>query len=469
MPEHYDLICLGGGPAGQKAAIQAGKIGKKAAIVDSGSRLGGVSVHSGTVPSKTFQEISRFLHRLEQESSQGLRIHAPSRFSIQQLLMRNRVVIHVEEDLAEEQVARNNVRILSGRGKILSPHSVQVDLNSGGAEEISGDHILIATGSRPRRVSDIPFEDQLIYDSDGVMQLRRLPGRLVVVGAGIIGCEYATIFANLGVQVDLFDIADAVIGWADREISRTLTDAMRLSGVRIHLNDTPVSYEKTSDGLRIKSQKGLLIEADQALISKGRIGNLENLGLESLGLEYSDRGIIKVNDVYQTGIPSIFAAGDVIGHPALSSTGMYQGMYVARYIFMGEKPQFTGSQLPVGIWTVPEVAMIGPTEEDLQKEGIRYGVGRSDFQENTRAQITGETRGLLKLLFELETRKLLGVHIVSEKATELLALGQAVVHLGGTVDYFINQIFNYPTLSGVYKSAALDAVSRHYQGLMAVK
>lgn len=465
----YDLVCIGGGPAGQKAAIQAGKIGKKTALIDAGERLGGVSVHSGTVPSKTFQETSRFLRRLRTESRQGLRIHSPSNLSIQQILARSRIVIQVEEDLADEQLGRNQVEIIRGKGRLAGPNTVIADMPDGTTRTLETDYVVIATGSRPRRPSDIPYEDQRIYDSTGVMQLEKLPARLVVVGAGIIGCEYATIFANLGVQVDLFDIADAIIGWADREVSETLTDAMRLLGVRIHLKDTPIAFEKTSAGIHVKSQNGTEITADQVLISKGRTGNVEGIGLEKVGLTTTDRGTIPVDDCYCTSVPSIYAAGDVIGHPALSSTSMYQGMFIPRHIFLGEQPRFQKEDMPIGIWTVPEVAMIGPTEEDLKKRGVRYGVGRSDFQENTRSQITGETRGILKLLFDLDSRRLLGVHIVSEKATELLALGQAVVHLGGTVDYFINQIFNYPTLSGVYKSAALDAVNRYYSGMVAVK
>ncbi len=467
MAERFDLICIGGGPAGQKAAIQAARLGKKVAMVDNNARLGGVSVHHGTVPSKTFQEISRFLLRLKHESNQGMRIHAPG-VSVARLLARNRLVINIEEDLAEEQVGRENIQVLRGRGQLNGPNSVVVDLNEGGQTELAGDYILIATGSRPRHPPGVPFEEEIIYDSNEILHLKQLPERMTVVGAGIIGCEYATIFASLGVQIDLFDIADAIIGWADREISETLTDSMRLLGIRIHLNDTIEEYTRTERGLRLRSRAGLLIECDQSLISGGRTGNVEGLNLQSAGLVYSERGTIAVDDCYRTATPSIFAAGDVIGRPALSSTSMYQGMYVARTIFLGEKPEYSPDQMPVGIWTVPEVATIGPTEEELKARGVAYGVGRSSFLENTRAQITGETAGILKLVFELETRKLLGVHIVSDKATELLALGQAVVHLGGRVDYFVNHIFNYPTLSGVYKTAALDAIEKYYHGTVAL-
>lgn len=463
MKQKYDLVCIGGGPAGQKAAIAAGQLGKKVALIDNGKRLGGVSVHDGTVPSKTLQEISRFLHRLRQESDQGLRIHAPRIVSIQQLLMRSRIVIHVEQDLAEQQVERNGVEVFQGRGEIVSEHQVKAIAEDGSETILDTDYIVIATGSRPNRPTEFNFEDQYVYDSSGVLNLRKLPESLVVIGAGIIGCEYATIFANLGVQVEIFDISDAIIGWADRDISQTLTDAMRLLGVKIHLEDSVQSITKNNGILNIVSLKGRNLEAENVLISRGRQGNVKNIGLENVGLQPSDRGAITVNEVYQTDVPSIFAAGDVIGRPALSATSMYQGMAVSRYIFAGEKPTFPRHQMPIGIWTVPEVAMIGPSEEELKEQGIDYGVGISDFQENTRAQITGETRGILKLLFENKSRKLLGVHIVSEKATELLAVGQAVVHLGGTVDYFINHIFNYPTLSGVYRSAALDALKRSFK------
>jgi NAD(P) transhydrogenase len=401
------------------------------------------------------------LLRLKQESNQGLRIHAPG-VSVARLLGRNRLVINIEEDLAEEQVAREQVDVLRGKGRVMGPNTVEVALLDGGTQTLEADYLLIATGSRPRHPPGVPFEDQIIYDSNAILNLKRLPERMTIVGAGIIGCEYATIFASLGVQVDLFDIADAIIGWADRDLSTTLTDSMRLMGIRIHLNDTIEHYHRTANGLRLVSREGLEIECDQALISGGRSGNVEDLNLESVGLVYSNRGTIEVNEVYQTKVPSIFAAGDVIGRPALSATSMYQGMYVSRHLFLDEKPEYSAADMPVGIWTVPEVATIGPSEEELKERGVAYGVGRSSFLENTRAQITGETRGILKLVFELESRKLLGVHIVSDKATELLSVGQAVVHLGGTVDYFINHIFNYPTLSGVYKSAALNAIETHY-------
>ena len=234
MPQRkYDLICIGGGPAGQKAAIQATRIGKKAAMIDNATRLGGASVHTGTVPSKTLQEISRFLHRLRQEAGQGLRIHAPAHLPIQHLLARDRIVVHVEEDVAEEQVARNDIDVIRGFGRLTGPNEVEVELLAGGRERLGAKFVLLATGSRPRRPAGIPFEDQVVYDSNGVMSLRRLPTRLAVIGAGIIGCEYATIFANLGVRVHLFDIAERVMGWADHEVSETLTESMRLMGISI--------------------------------------------------------------------------------------------------------------------------------------------------------------------------------------------------------------------------------------------
>jgi len=461
MGEKYDLVCIGGGPAGQKAAIQAAKCGKRAALIDSKERLGGASVHSGTVPSKMLQETSRFLRRVRAEGLRGLSIEVPQKISVLELLARSRLVTNTEEDLAEEQAARNLVHVLRGLGRITGPHSVEVTGPYGEKTILETENIVIATGSRPNRPTGIPFEDQIIYDSDGVLTLRKLPLRLAVLGAGIIGCEYASIFANLGVEVHLIDPSESILNWADREIAHTLSDALQKLGMQIHTNEDILEYRRTEDGLKLRTRMDQDLVVDQVLISKGRQGNAENLGLESVGIVPSSRGIIKVNEVYQTDVPSIFAAGDIIGNPALSSTSMNQGMYIARYLYLGEKPRFARSQMPVAIWTVPEVAFIGGTEEELKAQGVDYGVGRSDFKENTRALMTGETRGLLKLIFEKQSRKLLAVHMVSDRATELLSLGQTVVHLEGTVDYFFHYIFNYPTLSGVYKSAALDAMNSY--------
>jgi NAD(P) transhydrogenase len=469
MSERFDLVCIGGGPAGQKAAIQAAKCGRRAALIDVRERLGGASVHSGTVPSKMLQETSRFLRRLRLESGRGLTLDAPDKISVLELLARNRVIINTEEDLAEDQAARNQVTILRGTGKLLGPNTVEVTGPYGEKSILESEYILLSTGSRPNRPAHIPFEDQVIYDSDGVLTLRKLPRRLAVLGAGIIGCEYASIFANLGVEVHLIDPSEAILNWADREISRTLHDALTRMGMNIHTGDDVLEFKRTEDGVKLRTKKEQEILVDQVLVSKGRQGNTEHLGLENAGLTASSRGTITVDNVYRTSVKSIFAAGDIIGHPALSSTSMHQGMYIARYLFLGENPRFDRSQMPVAIWTIPEVAFIGATEEELKKAGVGYGVGRSDFRENTRALMTGETRGLLKLIFEKSTRKLLAVHMVSDRATELLSLGQTVVHLGGTVDYFFHHIFNYPTLSGVYKSAALDAVNAYQMEEAAVK
>lgn len=469
MSERFDLVCIGGGPAGQKAAIQAAKCGRRAALIDVRERLGGASVHSGTVPSKMLQETSRFLRRVRLESGRGLSLEIPDRISMIELLARNRVIVHTEEDLAEDQAARNQVTVLRGQGRLLGPHKVEVTGPYGEKTILESEHILISTGSRPNRPSHIPFEDQVIYDSDGVLTLRKLPRRLAVLGAGIIGCEYASIFANLGVEVYLIDPAEAILNWADREISRTLHDALTRMGMHILTSDDVAEFKRTEDGVKLRTKREQEILVDQVLVSKGRQGNTENLGLETVGLTASSRGTIQVDDVYRTSVPGIFAAGDIIGHPALSSTSMHQGMYIARYLFLGETPRFARSQMPVAIWTIPEIAFIGSTEEELKRQGVDYGVGRADFRENTRALMTGENRGLLKLIFDRPSRKLLSVHMISDRATELLSLGQTVVHLGGTVDYFYHHIFNYPTLSGVYKSAALDAVNAYEMEQAAVK
>ena len=467
--DRFDLVCIGGGPAGQKAAIQAAKCGKRAALIDANERLGGASVHTGTVPSKMLQETSRFLRRLRLEAGRGLSLEVPDKITMLDLLARNRVILHKEEDLAEDQAARNLVHVLRGRGRLTGPHTVEVTGPYGEKTSLESEYIFLSPGSRPNRPAGIPFEDQVIYDSDGVLTLRKLPRRLAVLGAGIIGCEYASIFANRGVEVHLIDPAESILHWADRDIARTLSDSLSRIGMQIHTHDDVAEFRRTEDGVKIRTKKDVEFVVDQVLVSKGRQGNTEGLGLESVGITASSRGTIKVSDVYQTEVPSIFAGGDIIGHPALSSTSMHQGMYVSRYLFLGESPRFARSQMPVAIWTIPEVAFIGATEEELKKAGVDYGVGKSDFSENTRALMTGESRGLLKLIFDRPTKRLLAVHMVSDRATELLSLGQTAVHLGATVDYFFHHIFNYPTLSGVYKSAALDAVNAYEMAPAAVR
>ncbi|MBE7413423.1 MAG: Si-specific NAD(P)(+) transhydrogenase [Leptospiraceae bacterium] len=457
----FDIIVIGGGPAAQKAAIQSANLGKKALIIEKEEQLGGGCVHTGTIPSKSLQETSRFFKRLSEKNIHGFDTNISKKISLKELMYRAGAVIQKEERVARDQVLQSGAEILTGWGTILDKNRVKVQ-NSMGEEIFETDYILIATGTRPRRPENegIPFETGFVYDSDGLFEIENLPSSMGIVGAGIIGCEYATIFANIGVKIHLFDNSERVLSFLDGEVSSSIEHYMRLSGIQLHLGTKIKQYLRKSGGIDIFTDYGDTTHVNQILISRGRVGNIHGMGLENVGIIPTDRMLIPVDANYKTIVPNIYAAGDVIGFPALASTSMYQGIQVAKHIFSNDPISLKMDDLPIGIFTLPEIAMIGPTEEMLNNRGIEYVVGKANFDTITRSQISGDTWGLLKLIAEKKSKRLLSVHIVSDRATELIALGQAVVNLKGELDYFTRHIFNYPTLSGAYKNAAMDALSK---------
>ncbi|WP_411821516.1 Si-specific NAD(P)(+) transhydrogenase [Leptospira sp. 'Mane'] len=460
----FDIIAIGGGPAAQKAAIQATKMGKKAALIEKDPYLGGGCVHWGTIPSKSLQETSRFYRNLHLSTVHGLRTPQVSQLSLQELMHRAATVIEKEEDVTREQMIQNRVTTLTGWGQILDPNHVEVTDASGRKKVFETDYILIATGSSPRRPANenIPFEDGLVYDSDGLFSIANMPSSIAVVGAGIIGSEYATIFSHIGIKVHLFDSQDRILGFLDREISESMSQYMKKAGIEIYTGRSITKYDKLEGGkgIELTTDKGDVIQVNQVLISRGRVGNVENLGLETLGVEVNDRKQIVVNENYQTKVPSIYACGDVIGFPSLASVSMYQGQYVAKHIFGGAPHPVGAEDFPIGIYTLPEIATIGPTEEALKERGVDYGVGIARFDTITRAQISGDQDGMVKILYDKPTRRVLGVHIISDKATELIALGQCIVSLKAPIEYFTEHIFNYPTMIGAYKNAAFHALQK---------
>ncbi|MDF3819656.1 Si-specific NAD(P)(+) transhydrogenase [Leptospira sp. 96542] len=460
----FDLIAIGGGPAAQKAAIQASKMGKKAAIIEKDPYLGGGCVHWGTIPSKSLQETSRFFRNLKLSNQHGLNSPQSTQLSLQELMFRASNVIEKEEDVTREQMIQNRVTTLNGWGKIIDPNRVEVTDLSGRKKIYETENILIATGSSPRRPlnENIPFEEGLVYDSDGLFSMEKVPGVIAVVGAGIIGSEYATIFSHIGVKVHLFDSQDRILGFLDHEVSDEMTRCMNAAGIQIHVSSSITNYKKLENGagFELTTNRGEVIVVNQVLISRGRLGNVENLGLENVNIVPNDRKQIQVNHNYQTNVPNIYACGDVIGFPSLASVSMYQGTFVAKHMF-GESPvPVDAEEFPIGIYTLPEIATIGPTEEALKERGVSYGVGIARFDTITRAQISGDQVGLLKILYDKTSRKVLGVHIISDKATELIALGQCVVNLKAPIEYFTEHIFNYPTMIGAYKNAANNALLR---------
>ncbi|GBF52019.1 dihydrolipoamide dehydrogenase [Leptospira ryugenii] len=460
----FDIIAIGGGPAAQKCAIQATKMGKKAALIEKDPYLGGGCVHYGTIPSKALQETSRFYRNLKLSSIHGLQTPTPSMLTLQELMHRAATVIEKEEDVTREQMIQNRVTTFTGWGRILDPNRVEVTDAAGRKKVYESDYILIATGSSPRRPANenIPFEEGLIYDSDGLFSIKNMPSSMAVIGAGIIGSEYATIFSHIGIKVHLFDSQERILGFLDLEISESMTNSMKKAGIEIHTSRSIRSYQKTPDGkaVQLTTDKGETLTVDQVLISRGRLGNVDNIGLETVGIGVNDRKQIVVNENYQTSVPSIYACGDVIGFPSLASVSMYQGAYVAKHIFGGAPHPVDAEEFPIGIYTLPEVATIGPTEEMLRERGVDYGVGVTKFDTITRAEISGDTDGLVKILYDRPTRRVLGVHIVSDKATELIALGQCIVNLKGPIEYFTEHIFNYPTMIGAYKNAANQALQK---------
>jgi NAD(P) transhydrogenase len=462
----FDIIAIGGGPAAQKCAIQATKMGKKAALIEKDPYLGGGCVHWGTIPSKSLQETSRFYRNLRLSNIHGLQTPASAHLTLQELMHRASTVIEKEEDVTREQMIQNRVTTFTGWGKILDPHNVEVTDAGGRKKVYETDSILIATGSSPRRPANenIPFEDGLIYDSDGLFSIRNMPSSIAVIGAGIIGTEYATIFSHIGIKVHLFDSQDRILGFLDHEISNAMSHYMKNAGIEIYTGRSIQSYQKTNDGknIQLTTDKGEVVTVDQVLISRGRVGNVDNLGLEAVGVKVNDRKQIIVNENYQTDIPNIYACGDVIGFPSLASVSMYQGAYVAKHIFGGAPHPVDAEEFPIGIYTLPEIATIGPSEETLMQRGVDYGVGVAKFDTITRAQISGDGDGMVKILYDKPTRRVLGVHIISDKATELIALGQCIVNLKAPIEYFTEHIFNYPTMIGAYKNAAFNAIQKEF-------
>lgn len=465
MPQYdYDLIVIGSGPGGQRAAIQAAKLDKRVAIVEKKTVLGGACINTGTIPSKTLREAVMHLSGYRERSFYGSSYAVKQHITMQDLLFRTNLVIKHEQDISRHQVMRNNIDLLEGWGSFAGPNTIRVTSpDNHGSQELTADKIIIAVGTTATKNDKIPFDPETIFTSDEILDLARLPKTLAVVGAGVIGTEYTTIFAALGVRITLIDKRPILLDFVDDEIADSLAYQMRENRVTLRLGEEVASIETLQDehGKRVKIhlQSGKQIITEKVLYAIGRTGNTFKLGLENAGLIPDDRGRIKVNTHYQTEIPNIYAVGDVIGFPSLASTSMEQGRLAACHAF-GHEATSTPTLLPYGIYTIPEISMVGRSEEELTQANIPYEVGKARYREIARGQIIGDNTGLLKLIFHTETRQLLGVHIMGEGASELVHIGQAVLSYNGTIDYFVNTVFNYPTLAECYKIAALDGLNR---------
>jgi NAD(P) transhydrogenase len=460
MPEYdYDLLVLGSGPGGQKAAIAAAKLGRRSAVVERRHMVGGVCINTGTIPSKTLREAVLYLTGLNMRELYGQNYRVKDDITVHDLLARTQHVIGREIQVVRSQLSRNDVDLVPGTARFVDPHTVEVVAEDGVARRVSGERIVIATGTRPARPSTVAFDDTRILDSDGILTLTRIPRTLVVVGAGVIGIEYASMFAALGSKVTVVEQRDRMLDFCDSEIVEALKFHLRDLSVSFRFGETVSRVESTEGGTVTTLASGKRIGADTVMYSAGRQGATDELDLSAAGLSADPRGRISVDADFRTAVEHIYAVGDVIGFPALAATSMEQGRLAAYHAF-GEPANSLVELQPIGIYTIPEISYCGQSEDALTKSSVPYEVGISRYRELARGQIIGDSYGMLKLLVCTENRHLLGVHVFGSHATELVHLGQAIMTCGGTVDQLVDTVFNYPTLSEAYKVAALDAVNK---------
>ena len=456
----YDLIVIGSGPSGKRAAIQAAKLGKSVLVVDRGRRVGGVSVHTGTIPSKTLRETVLNLTGWRERGFYGRAYRVKKDLTIHDLMARLHKTLDHEVDVLEHQFTRNGVRILCGAARFIDANTVEVTAEDGERHSFTTDKAFIAVGTRPFRPADVPFDQERIFDSDDILSLTRLPRSLTVVGAGVIGVEYATIFSALDVPVTLVEARPTFLDFIDRELIDEFVHELRDRGMTIRLGQAVEGIACENGSAVVTLQGGRRIKSDMLLYAAGRAGAVENLGLEAIGVEVDERGRIKVDPLtLQTAAAHIYAGGDVIGFPSLASTSMEQGRLAACHAF-GLPAIAPPDAFPYGVYSVPEISTVGMSEQEVRERGIPYECGIARFRETSRGHIMGLSTGMMKMIFSIKTRRLLGVHIVGEGATELIHIGQAVLNLKGTIDYFIDNTFNYPTLAEAYKIAGLDAWNR---------
>jgi len=457
--QKYDLIVIGSGPAGQRAAIQGAKCGRKVAVIEQREIVGGACVNTGTIPSKTIREAVLHLSGFQYQGIYGINYHVKEKISIADLGFRVNQVIKTEVDVTQAQLARNGVEVIYARASFLDPTHVRVE-NARGQADLEAPAILIATGTKPAGSPSVPINGRNIINSDQILDMPEIPKTFIVVGGGAMGVEYTCMFAILGSRVILVEKRPRLLEFADQEMVEALSYNLRDHRVTMRLNEEVASVEEVPGGgvvANLKSNKR--INGDALLYAVGRQGNVDDLNLAAAGLTADNRGRIAVDENYRTCVPNIYAAGDVIGFPSLASVSMEQGRIAAARAF-GLEIESNRATYPYGIYTIPEISFIGKTEEQLTEEDAPYEVGLAYYRETARGQIRGDTTGRLKLIFHRETRELLGVHIIGEGASELLHIGQAVMILKGTVNYFVDTVFNYPTLAECYKMAAFNGINK---------
>ena len=456
----YDFVVIGSGPAGRRAAIQAAKLEKKVLVIEKGTRVGGVSVHTGTIPSKTLRETALNLTGWRERGFYGRSYRVKQEINADDLRRRLLITLDHEVEVLEHQFSRNRVQQMRGTARFIDAQTIEVTKEDGEVLHVQAKSVLLAVGTRPFKPSHIPFDGSSIIDSDEILEIKELPRSMIVIGAGVIGIEYATIFSALDTAVTVVEPRDTMLDFIDKEIVEDFTYQLRDRNMKLIFGQTVEGVEKVDGKCRVTLKNGRVLIAEMVLFAAGRVGAVDSLNLEAAGLEADNRGRLKVNpETFQTAVPSIYAAGDVVGFPSLASTSMEQGRIAARHAVGApahEPPQF----FPYGIYAVPEISTCGLTEEEVIQRSIPYETGIAHFRETSRGHIMGLDSGMLKMIFSLKTRRLLGVHIVGEGATELVHIGQAVLNLKGTVEYFVENTFNYPTLAEAYKIAGLDAWNR---------
>ena len=456
--QNYDLIVIGSGPAGQRAAIQGSKCGKRIALIERREAIGGVCINTGTIPSKTLREAVVHFSGFLYQGIYGMNYRVKEKVTMADLSFRVQHVIKTEVDVTHAQLARNNVEVIYGAGSFVNKTTVRVE-NAHGPQEYSAPAIVIATGTKPAVSERVPINARTVINSDQILQMPEIPRTFIVVGGGVIGVEYACMFATLGARVILVEKRPRLLEFADAEMVEALSYHLRDSRVTLRLNEEVESVEETPTGVVANLQSKKKISGDALLYAVGRQGSVDDLNLAAAGLEADSRGRIKVDGDFRTAQPNIYAVGDVIGFPSLASVSMEQGRIAAAKAF-NQPVHSNPAYYPYGIYTIPEISFIGKTEEQLTDEDAPYEVGVAYYREIARGQIRGDTTGRLKLIFHRETRELLGVHIIGEGAAELLHIGQAVLVLKGTIDYFVDTVFNYPTLAECYKAAAFNGINK---------